>query len=81
MDSLARRLWVEDLRLEAVLETLADLGWVGRLEEGGYALLVDPAEVPLSPLVQALLLGPGPSTAFVWREGLRPDMRLQDALG
>lgn len=80
VDSLARRLWVEDLRLEAVLETLADLGWVGRLEEGGYALLVDPAEVPLSPLVQALLLGPGHSTAFVWRDGLLPDMRLRQAL-
>ncbi len=81
VDALAKRLWVEGLQLEAVLETLADLGWVGRLEEGGYALLVDPNEVSLQPLIQALLLGPGPSTAFVWREGLRPDMRLQDALG
>ena len=81
VDALAKRLWVESLQLEAVLETLADLGWVGRLEEGGYALLVDPAEVKLEPLVQALLLGPGHATAFVWRDGLLPGMRLQDALG
>jgi len=81
VDTLAKHLWVEALQLEAVLETLADLEWVGRLEDGGYALLVDPNEVSLQPLIQALLLGPGPSTAFVWREGLRPDMRLQDALG
>jgi len=81
VDALAKRLWVESLQLEAVLETLADLGWVGRLEAGGYALLVDPAEVKLEPLVQALLLGPGHATAFVWRDGLLPGMRLQDALG
>lgn len=81
VDALAKRLWVEDLRLEVVLETLANLGWVGRLEEGGYALLVDPAEVPLQPLVQALLLGPGHSTAFVWSQGLLPNMRLKQALG
>ena len=71
---------MESLQLEAVLETLADLGWVGRLEGGAYALLVDPAEVVLAPLVQVLLQGPGPSTAFVWRDGLRPGMRLHDAL-
>jgi membrane protein len=81
VDALAKRLWVESLQLEAVLETLADLGWVGRLEDGGYALLVDPAEVPLQPLVQALLLGPGHATAFVWQRGLLPGMRLQEALG
>ena len=81
VDALAKRLWVESLQLEAVLETLADLGWVGRLEDGAYALLVDPAEVALEPLVQALLLGPGHATAFVWRDGLLPGMRLQAALG
>lgn len=80
VDALAKRLWVDSLQLEAVLETLADIGWVGRLEDGAYALLVDPAEVPLEPLVRALLLGPGHSTAFVWREGLLPGMRLQAAL-
>jgi len=80
VDALAARLLVESLQLEVVLEALVSLGWVGRLEEGGYALLVDPAEVRLAPLVRSLLLGAGPSTEFVWNQGLLPQMRLQDAL-
>lgn len=81
VDTLARRLHVESLHLQDVFDALAELGWVGRLEDGGgYALLIDPAETTLEPLMRRLLLGPGRSTDFIWHQGLLPQMRLQQAL-
>ncbi len=59
---LARRMQVDHLQLEPVTEVLVELGWVGRLEEDRpdqpprLVLLVDPAQVPLAPLSERLLL-------------------------
>lgn len=74
---LARRLGVDPLQLEPVLETLVRLDWVGRLQENGaattgrYLLLADPAVTPLAPLVRELLLPHTPATArLLERRGL-----------
>ena len=81
VDTLARRLHVESLQLQDVFDALTALGWVGRLEDGGgYALLIDPVDTTLEPLMRRLLLGPGRSTDFIWDQGLLPQMRLQQAL-
>ena len=59
---LARELRVDHLQLEPVTEVLVELGWVGRLEEDRpeepprLVLLIDPAQVPLAPLSERLLL-------------------------
>ncbi len=80
VESLARHLHVESLQLEAAFDTLRGLHWVGRLEDGGYTLLVEPHDVTLEPLMRTLLLAPGRSTAFIWSQGLLPQMPLRDAL-
>jgi membrane protein len=56
----------DPLQVEALLEQLVMLDWVGRIEEGGeprHALLCDPAHTPAAPLVDALLLAPGEASA------------------
>ncbi len=59
---LASWMQVDHLQLEPVTEVLIDLGWVGRLEEDKpdqpprLVLLVEPAQVPLAPLSERLLL-------------------------
>jgi membrane protein len=59
---------VEPLQVDAALELLSQLGWVGRLEEQAdrrHVLLCDPATAPAEPLVDQLLLAPDPrSRAF-----------------
>lgn len=59
--ALAQALGVDPLRLEPVLDTLAELDWIGRLEEGGaqrMVLLCDPGRTPAAPLIDRLLLEP-----------------------
>ncbi len=53
---LARRLQVDSLQLEPVMEVLLDLDWVGQLEDGRDVLLADLDRTPAGPLVHALLL-------------------------
>ena len=59
---LAGRMRVDHLQLEPVTEVLVELGWIGRLEEDRpdqpprLVLLVEPAQVPLAPLSERLLL-------------------------
>lgn len=63
--SLAEALRVDPTQLEPVVQTLVQLGWVGRLDEAGPArlvLLAEPAQVGAGPLVDRLLLAPGPAT-------------------
>lgn len=80
---LAERLHVDPLQIEPVLDQLAALDWIGRLDEEGagrIVLLTDPATTPLAPLCDALLLAPqranrGVSAALGW-----PDRRLADVL-
>lgn len=60
---LAARLRLDPLQLEPVIESLVALDWLGRLQESDpprLVLLVQPASVPLAPLVEALLLAAQP---------------------
>lgn len=56
---ISRELGVDPLQVDAALESLGALDWVGRLEEEEpvrHVLLVPPAETPVAPLVDALLV-------------------------
>jgi len=83
-DALAERLHLDRLQIEPLLEELQRLDWVQRLDEGEAArlvLLVAPETTPLAPLVDSLLLAPGPaSEPFRQRTGLRA-LSLADVIG
>lgn len=72
--ALARTLGVDPLRLEPVVDTLVELDWIGRLEEGGaqrLVLLCDPGRTPAAPLIDRLLLQPSAETqAFRLQAGV-----------
>jgi membrane protein len=59
---------VDPLQVDAMLELLAQLGWVGRLDEDAerrHVLLCDPSTMAAEPLIDQLLLAPDPrSRAF-----------------
>jgi membrane protein len=62
MTTMAERLRLDPLQIEPVLDQLAAMDWVGRLDESGsarYVLLRDPAQVPAEALVDRFLLAPG----------------------
>jgi membrane protein len=68
LPSLAERLRVDPLQLEPMLELLAQIDWVRRLDEGQtprHVLLCDPAVTPLKPLADLTLLAPGAATAVL----------------
>lgn len=70
-DALAGALRVDPLQVEPVLETLAALNWVGRLDEEGakrHVLLIDPAVVKAEPLVDRLLLADRQAAAAFRRQ-------------
>ncbi len=72
---LARRMAADPLQLEAVLDELIALGWVGRLQESGdarHVLLCDPATTPVAPWFDRLLLGPAAGAA-AFREAIAPE--------
>ncbi|MEY2653971.1 MAG: hypothetical protein RLZZ524_999, partial [Pseudomonadota bacterium] len=77
-------LHVDPLQIEPVLEQLAALDWIGRLDEDGagrIVLLADPQLTSLGPLCDALLLAPQRhNRAFAAALGWQ-DRRLADALG
>lgn len=83
---LAERLRVDPLQLEPAAEILEQLDWVGRLsddQEGELprlVLLADPAQTPLAPLLEALLLPREDSTQALWRSGRLETLTLRDAL-
>jgi membrane protein len=74
LEALAQHMRVDPLQVEPVVDLLADLDWVARLDEGDTArvvLLCDAATTPLAPLVQRTLLQSGrASAAFSARAGL-----------
>ncbi len=87
--ALSRRMRVDPLQLESVLELLCSIDWVQRLsesnvqaaEEPRYVLLCDPYTTTTDALVQRSLLRGGPPTAaFMAAGGLRPVL-LSLALG
>lgn len=81
--ALADALRTDALQIEPLLETLAQLDWVQRLDEGDaprHVLLVDPEATDIAPLVRRTLLQPGDaSVAFFQRSGLAT-MTLAQAL-
>jgi membrane protein len=63
LDTLSEALAVDALVLEALLDRVAGLGWVSRLDEPvpkRWVLLVEPGRTPAAPLLELLLLAPDP---------------------
>jgi membrane protein len=67
-EELAVALRVDALHIEAPMDALLELDWVGRLdeEEARYVLLVDLSRMALTPLVQALLLPLSSESKAMW---------------
>ena len=86
MEQLSLVLRVDALQLEPVLETLAELDWIGLLAEeladeaARYVLLADPDTTPLAPLLDALLLHQEESTRNLWKTGGWSTITLRQAL-
>ena len=82
LDELAQCLRVDPLQLEAPLDVLLALDWLGRLaeEQERYVLLVEPASTPLAPLVHRLLLPQQHSTQVLWSASQWANLHLSDAL-
>lgn len=82
--ALAGALRTDPLQVETIVELLAELGWVARLDEDGaqrHVLLADPRTTPAQPLLDALLWGPSvQSQAFRRRVGMA-SMTLADLMG
>ena len=80
--ALAQALRVDALQLEEPVAAMVALDWLGRLDEPGerYVLLVDPADTPVAPLVERLLLARQPSTLRFWDRSRWTGLSLADAL-
>ena len=74
------------MQLVPSLEALAQLDWVGQLEElppieeARLVLLAKPDATLLAPLMKLLLLDQVPSTQGVWERGQLSTITLRDAL-
>ncbi len=82
-EALSRRLRIDPLQVEAVLELLVQIDWVGRLDEPDpprYLLLCEPASTPLQALVERLLLAPSPALESFWRSAAFDRIRLGEVL-
>ena len=83
---LAHRMRVSSALLLPALEALQSLDWVGLLRDEGGAdqsrlvILVDPAQTPLGPLVQALMLSAEAQPDRLWEALALAQRRLQDVL-
>ena len=68
IEALSQALRVDPLHLEEPVGALVALDWLGRLDEEDerYVLLQDPAQLPLAPLAQRLLLPQSASTEAFW---------------
>ncbi|MEO7151965.1 MAG: YihY family inner membrane protein [Burkholderiaceae bacterium] len=79
--SLAMR--IDPLQIEPILDRLASLDWVGRLEEPEnprYVLLCDPSTTPARPLLAQLLLEPSGALHGFWERAGFGDVMLADVL-
>ncbi|WP_295645258.1 YihY family inner membrane protein [uncultured Methylibium sp.] len=77
--ALAVALRADPLQVEALLEVLVGIDWVGRLDEEGerrYVLLADPAGTPAQPLLAAVLLDPTPAVQAFWQHAGFGDLKL-----
>ncbi len=81
LDQLAILMRVEAPQLEPVLEELAALRWVARLDEkdSPWVLLAHPAETRMQPLIARWLLPESEQLQPLWQHPLR-SMTLADAL-
>lgn len=83
---LAKRLQVDSLQLAPALEALAQLDWVGQLEELApieeprFVLLAKPDATLLAPLMKLLLLDHVPSTQGLWERAQWSKLTLRDTL-
>ncbi len=86
IDQLSALLRIDALQLEPVLESLAELDWIGLLDEeladetARYVLLADPDTTALAPLLSTLLLPQENSTHNLWQNGRWSAMKLREAL-
>ncbi|WP_370872041.1 YihY family inner membrane protein [Hydrogenophaga sp.] len=80
--ALAHTLRVEALQLEEPVAALVALDWLGRLDEDGerYVLLIDPAQTPVAPLAERLLLPNSPGTEAFWAASCLKAMTVAQAL-
>ena len=81
--ALGEALRADPLQLEPVVDLLASIDWVRRLDEGGssrHVLLCDAARTPLAPLLQRTLLAPGPHVAAFRQHAGLDKLMLADAL-
>jgi membrane protein len=82
LEALSKVMRVDDLQLEAPLQTLINLDWLGKLDEESerYILLVDPAKTLLVPLSERLLLPNQYTTPKIWQKCLQPACLLSEVL-
>ena len=81
-EELAVALRVDALHIVAPMDALLELDWVGRLdeEEARYVLLVNLSRMPLTPLVQALLLPLSSESKAMWATSGWGETCVQQAL-
>jgi membrane protein len=83
---LAYALQVEELQVQAVLQTLVGLDWVGELAatdttpEARYVLITQIDSTPLAPLMRLLLVEEGDAVGNLWKNGHWSTLMLADAL-
>lgn len=83
LPDLALALRADPLEIEPVLELLVGLDWAARLDEDGSArhvLLVEPARTPAGPLLDRVLLAPGPGADALRARGGFARLTLADLL-
>ncbi len=84
LGALGEALRADPLQLEPVVDLLADMDWVQRLDEGGSArhvLLCDPERTLLVELMNRTLLAPSATAAGFRRSAGFDKLMLSDALG
>jgi hypothetical protein len=81
---LASELQADPRDVEAVLTTMVDADWVGRLvpndetQAPRYVWLADPSQLPMAPLMSRYLLADVPANQALWARW--QGLRLADAL-
>ncbi len=82
LNKLSKELRVDDLQLEAPLETLIDLDWIAKLdeEEERFVILIDPSKTLLKPLTERLLLPNHKNTPKIGIKFLQPACYMSEVL-
>ena len=86
LEVISKELRVDPLQLDAPLQTLIALDWLGKLDENSsgqgarYVLLTDPAKTLLAPLSERLLLPNQASTQKLWQKSEWSGMYLGEVL-